>query len=292
MKSVLDGWGPLSHPIRDEVPTGAPPWRDNAYMAFWTSDLSAFGCYHVSTSPNAKGRRARFSLMVGGSAVEIVEEIEPGTFNSPSLEFDLGDSLRVRSAQVSGELVCTPLFELADYSDKIIPGLDGGVSLTHYQRTGRFVGRFIVGGTEFGIDGVGIRDRTWGSRDESVSISEYIGIMAVLDGCAITAIRMRAPNGTDRTEGFVLYEGGKRPIVGLDEIRRDAQGLFSSCELTLADGDTMVLRNTRRAGGFWVPMGWERKGPVMSAYDEYDSVMATGMGSGAAMIEQGVLRTL
>jgi hypothetical protein len=292
MKTGLDGWGPLSHPIRDEVPAPAPPWRDNAYMAFWASDLSWFGCYHVSTSPNAEGRRARFSLMVGGSPVEIVEQIEPGTFNSPSLQFDLGDSVRVCSPRVSGKLVCTPMFALADYSDEIIPSIDGGVRLTHYQRAGRFVGRFIVDGRDVSFDGVGIRDRTWGSRDESASIAEYIGIMAVLEGCAITAIRMRTPEGTDRTEGFVLSEDGTRPIVAVDEISRDPQGLFSCCELTMADGDTVMLRNTRRAGGFWVPMGWERKGPVMSAYDEYDAVTAPRMGSGAAMIEQGVLRTL
>lgn len=292
----MTDWGPLSHPITRQVESGAPPWRDNAYLAFWTPDLETFGCYHVSTSPNAQGRRARFSLAASGASVEVVEDIEPGTFHSASIRFDLGERVEIASPRLTGSLVCEPLFRLADYSNEIIPGLAGGTSVTHFQRAGRFRGRFVLDGRAVVFDGVGVRDRTWGSRDESVSIAEYIGIMAVFEGCAITAIRMRDPGGVDRGEGFVLSEEASRPIVAVREISRDAQGLFAGCELALADGETIVLGNTARAGGFWVPMGWPRKGPVMSAYDEYDHLAINGgglaVGSGAEMVEQGVLRTL
>lgn len=43
---------------------------------------------------------------------------------------------------------------------------------------------------------------------------------------------------------------------------------------------------------FWVPMGWERRAPVMSAYDEFDRIRATGGATGVAITEQGVVRRL
>ncbi|MGH9003074.1 MAG: DUF7065 domain-containing protein, partial [Acidimicrobiia bacterium] len=55
-------WGALAQPIHaDAAGAGDPPWRDNAFLGFWSSTEPIFGAVHVSTSPNTEGRRARFS---------------------------------------------------------------------------------------------------------------------------------------------------------------------------------------------------------------------------------------
>jgi hypothetical protein len=72
-------WGPLSEPIHNDV-AGERPWRDNAFLCFWNPDGDVVGTLHTSTSPNAEGRRARFSIQAGGKTVEVAEELEPGTF--------------------------------------------------------------------------------------------------------------------------------------------------------------------------------------------------------------------
>ena len=87
---------PLNQPIHGSVPDGRPPWRDNAYVCFWDPVQEVVGVLHVSTSPNAEGRRARFSLAVGGRSIEIVEEPhDRGAFKSASVEYPLDDTIRV-----------------------------------------------------------------------------------------------------------------------------------------------------------------------------------------------------
>jgi hypothetical protein len=250
----------------------------------------------ISTSPNAEGRRARFSLTAGGETVEVVENLDPGVFTSRSIDFDLDQRVALSAPNLIGHLRCTPLYAQADYSDAAIPSLPGGTKLTHFQRAGRFFGEFTINGRPVSFEGVGIRDRTWGSRDESASIAEYIGVMAVFENSAVTVIRMRTTDGIDHTEGFLLDDHTAVPITGIDKIRRDGSGLFVACELTVSDQQgrsrVAVLEGHDRAGGFWVPMGWERVGPTMSAYDEYLHARTSEGATGAVMIEQGTLRTL
>ena len=289
-------WGYLSTPIRGFIEDNSPPWRDNAYMAFWSEDLATFGCYHASTSPNAAGRRARFSFQHRGLSTEVVEDAPVGTFDTPSLSFDLQKTITLCAPRISGHVTCEPLFSVADYSSKAIPTVEGGTPLTHYQQAGSFTGEVTFDGEAIEFSGFGFRDRTWGSRDESTAIAEYIGVMAVFKTSALTAIRMKTPHGGDHTEGFLLSEESALPVNRFDDITRDASGLFVNCTfdvLTCAEEYRRIeLRNIGRAGGFWVPLGHERRGPTMSAYDEYDHAETSEGARGVAMIEQGVLRKL
>jgi hypothetical protein len=54
-------------------------------------------------------------------------------------------------------------------------------------------------------------------------------------------------------------------VTELTQIARDASGLFAAAEIAIEGHERVTLRATRRTGGFWVPMGWERVGPTMSA---------------------------
>jgi hypothetical protein len=261
-------------------------------MAFWSDDLNTFGCFHTSTSPNAPGRRTRLSVSHLGAVVEIVEEPDPETFDTTSLAFDLDSTVKVDHPQLRGEIHCTPLWAPAEYSQRAIPSLEGGTPLTHYQRAGRFTGDLIFGGRPVTFTGAGFRDRTWGSRDEATSIDEYIGVMGVYSHCAITVIRMRSTSGVDHTEGFILDADGARAVSGMTDIVRDASSLYASSLLTCTDGEELTLATTSRAGGFWLPLGAPRSGPVLSAYDEYTTSSLSDGQTGITMIEQGVLKTL
>jgi hypothetical protein len=290
-ETMTSVWGPLAEPIHsDPLPADRPPFRDNAYMAFWDRSGEVYGAFHVSTSPNAEGRRARLSLAApGGRPVEVMEPLEPGSFTSSSIGFDLDQRITVDAPQLQGELRCTPLFAVADYSrGSIIPPLVPDQPLQHFQQAARVEGRLMADGREVVIDGFGMRDRTWGYRDESISIAEYIAVIAVFEDFAMTSMRFLGADGTDRTEGYrlaVTAEG-----VGDMGITRDASGLFTAAHMTLADGRPLELRVTERLGGFWVPMGWERRGPTMSAYDEFNHVRTDAGDEGISIAEQGIVR--
>jgi hypothetical protein len=293
MSNLLNSaWGPLAEPIHTEpLPEGRPAFRDNAFLGFWDRSGEVFGAFHVSTSPNAEGRRARFSLSVGGRTTEIVEPLEPYSFRSPSIAFDLDQRITVDGPVLAGEVTCAPLFAIADYSKgSIIPPLIPEEPLQHFQQAARVQGHCTVDGQDVTIDGFGMRDRTWGYRDESASIAEYIAITAVFDDFALTSMRFVGADGSDRTEGYRLGEVAE-PIVGMG-VTRDASGLLVAGHLTLDGGAPLEARVTERLGGFWVPMGWERRGPTMSAYDQFARIRTDGGDEGVTLTEQGVVRRI
>lgn len=291
LRGAGSGWGPLVHAIREEVPDGFPPWRDNAYIAFWDLDQSICGTLHVSTSPNQAGGRARFSLSMEGRVIEVIEPLAPGTFTSVSISFDGGASFSVSTDRMSMSINTAPRLALADYNGDHTPtalGLAGPEPLRHYQRGAQVSGQLVIDGEERVIDGLGFRDRTWGYRDEASSMIEYFGYMFTLDDAHVTVIKTLAPDGTSETVGFLLEEAAT-PVTDVSLVR-DASGLFASTSITLADGRVMQLRRAGLIGAFWCPLGEERTGPTMSAYDEF--LTFTGPADGVGVVEHGSLRQL
>jgi hypothetical protein len=289
-------WGPLSEPIHGEVPADAPPWRDNAFVIFWDPAQQLYGTLHVSTSPNAEGRRSRLSVQLGEKVIELVEPLDPGSFRSRSVSFDAGASFSVAADRISGELTTRPLFALADYTGERAPeafSLDKQRPLMHYQRAATVSGELTIDGRSVPVSGRGFRDRTWGYREESSSVTEYFGFMFVFEEFAITAMRLLSKEGRESTLGFRVSDGDALAIeeVGLT---RDASGLFAATDLALAGGETLRVRMTGRRAGFWCPMGWERRGPTLSAYDEFVELAGRdGAGErGIGLIEQGAVRML
>lgn len=293
--STKSDWGPLSEPLHTEVPSSGLPFRDNAFLCFWDRDAEVCGVFHASTSPNADGRRARLSLDLGGVVVEIVEDLEPGTFTSESLSFDLQDRVTVQHPRVTGELQFQPRFALADYNVTRVLESFGVVREqppTHFQRAAAVTGSLIVDGQPHLIRGDGFRDRSWGLRDESANLAEYVGYMWVFPNFAITVARMLGTDGGDHTLGYRLSEHGAQRIDEITVIR-DASGLFVGTRITFADnGGCVDVRASDRVAGFWVPMGWERNGPTMSAYDEFAPLRTSESDHGFGMVEQGILRRI
>jgi hypothetical protein len=287
-------WGPLARPIHHDIPDGSRPWRDNAFLCFWDPARELSGVMHVSTSPNAEGRRARVSVKLGTTSVEVIEPLDPGTWNSASISFDPNAGFTIDSPQVSGEVRTTPLYALANFAGDASPvvfGLDRENPLSHFQRGAAVTGHLVVDGQEVEVNGHAFRDRTWGFRDESSSLDEYYGWMWVFDGFAVAAFRLLGQDGSDSTLGYVLTDDGTTDVIAAS-ITRDASGLFAATEMELADGRRIGVRNMGRHSSFWCPMGWERSGPVLSAYDEFCALRTDDGTKGFGMIEQGITRRL
>lgn len=291
--AVDSDWGPLSQPITHEVPDGAPPWRDNAYIIFWDQTSRLVGTLHVSTSPNAEGRRARLSLQAGGRSLEIVEELDPDTFSSDSVTFTGGSGFSVASKRVKGQIDTAPLFPIADYTGgRSLEVMKVGTQqpLMHYQRAAIVVGELQIDGKRFTANGHGFRDRTWGYREESSTLSEYFAYMWVFPEYAVTVMKVRGASGQNVILGNELRKSAT--VVSEVSMTRDASGLFAASRLELSDGREFGVRIGERRAGFWCPMGWERTGPTLSAFDEFVTLRASDGSEGFGLIEQGIVKTV
>ena len=286
-------WGPLSEPIHtDAAGPQDPVWKDNAFLAFWDLNRRVFGSVHVSTSPNGSGgRRARCSVLLGdrgGRMVEIVEDLERGQFRSPSISFGLDGTIAVDHADLTVRLVNAPLYAPADYSTTdLIPPLVPGKPLQHFQQGCTVRGTIEASGEFYDIDGSGMRDRTWGFRDESAQWIEYAAVVGLFDGTFLTAMKFLNADGGMRSDGFVIDGSGSRNVTDI-RFRRTAAAQFLAATLTLDDGSVRTITMINRSAGFFVPMGAETDGPAFGTYDDFMTLDCDGT-RGAGFCEQGIV---
>jgi hypothetical protein len=283
---------PLTQPIHElALRPGSPPWRDNAFLLFWDPKADIYGSAHVATSPNAEGRRARFSLSVAGETFEIVEPLAPNSFTSESVAFDVQNNrVRVRCPEMSADLELAPQFAFADYAASgIFPSVDPDVPIHHYQQGVSVAGEIRLLDRALAIDAHGLRDRTWGFRDESVSIQEYAALVASFPDHVLTVMRMLAVDGVDRMEGYRLTDTAE-PLTQFG-MTRDAAGFLVEAHLGGTGGE-FDARVVERRAGFWVPMGAERRAPAIRAYDEFVALRTTTGDEGFGVVEQAVVHRL
>ncbi|NKQ54188.1 hypothetical protein HFP15_14970 [Amycolatopsis sp. K13G38] len=283
-------WGPLAEPVHpDEAGPADPVWKDNAYLSFWDVPARVFGTLHLSTSPNGEGsRRARCSVSADGQVAEVVEELPVGEFRSESIHFGLDGRIKVSHPDLDVDLVNLPLFTPADYAvGGVIPELVPGRPLRHYQQAAAVEGTIRLRGRQHDVAGHGMRDRTWGFRDESAQWVEYAGLIGVFEGTFITAMKFLGNDGSLRADGFLVDDQGQRTITGM-WFTRDAAAQFVSARLKLGDGSTFGVTMTGREGGFWVPMGARNEGPSFGTYDDFLRLELAGR-SGAGFFEQGIV---
>lgn len=290
MTAVNTGWGPLAEPIHAEAAgPNDPVWKDNAYVSFWDFEHSVFGSFHVSTSPNGTGsRRARCSISARDKVVEIIEDLPPGTFSSPSIHFGLDGCMTVRHPRLRVDLVNTPLFEPADYCARsVLPELVSNKPLQHYQQACAVSGTVTLDGSHSEVGGRGMRDRTWGFREETAQWIEYAGLVATVGDTFVTAMKFLGADGTLRSDGFIIGENRSSAITDMT-FGRDAAAQFRLARLHTADGYDTVITLSSRLGGFLVPMGAASEGPSFGTYDDFIAV-SNGTDDGAGLFEQGIL---
>ncbi|WP_228001154.1 hypothetical protein [Nocardia australiensis] len=284
-------WGKLAEPIRaDAAGAGEPVWKDNAYLSFWDPAAQVFGTLHVSTSPNApNARRARASISVAGRVVEVIEPLDAGTFSSDSIHFGLDGSVRVDHPTVRAELSNAPLFAAADYgTNNVIPPLVPGKPLQHFQQACTVAGSVTLDGTTVTTAGHGMRDRTWGFRDESSQWIEFAALFMVDESTFISAMKFRGADDALTADGFVIDSTRSTQITGIT-FARDAAAQYRWARLELADNSTRVVSIHDRLGGFRIPAGpTETEGPALGAYDDFMLLESEGR-CGGGIFEQAIL---
>jgi hypothetical protein len=284
----------MGHPIRQDQPEAPYQWRDNAYLGFWDAEKEVYGSVHVSTSPNAEGLRARASISVGGQSIEMVEELAPCTFTGRQIDFGLDGRIRVIADDLLLDVRMSPRSPVADYSrGGVLSDLVPDEPLQHLQQAVQVDGEVAIRGRAYQqatIHGRGLRDRTWGYRDESVSMHEFAFLMVGLPDRDISVIKFLHGDGSTKAHGFVLAQEATE-FHALD-LTWDAAGQVCAADLNLGDGHTLTLRRTATVGGFWVPMGVERRGPAMSCYDQFVGVETPDGERGYGIFEAGIIRRL
>jgi hypothetical protein len=283
-------WGPLATAVHtDTAGPDDPTWKDNAYLSFWDVDSDVYGTMHVSTSPNdGKARRARFSVSLQGRVFEVIEELPAGSFASQSLSFGLDGTIAVDHPDLKVRFGNAPLWTRADFSlNELIPPLVPGKPLQHFQQACSLTGTVEAGGDTWTVDATGMRDRTWGFRDEAAQWIEYAGLVCVIDGGFVSAMKFLGSDGTLRADGYWVDDAGAVLITGI-KFRRNAAAQFLAATLEMADGRVETIEVTSRRAGFFVPMGRDTDGPAFGTYDDFMTLSCRDR-HGAGFFEQGVV---
>ncbi|QZT58607.1 DUF7065 domain-containing protein [Mycolicibacterium austroafricanum] len=286
-------WGPLATALHvDAAGSSDPTWKDNAYLSFWDVAAGVYGSIHVSTSPNdIQARRARFSIQLGtenSATTEIIEELPAGSFASESISFGLDGTISVEHPDLRVFLGNAPMWTPADFSlNELIPPLVPGKPLQHFQQACTLRGAVEHGGRTWNVDATGMRDRTWGFRDEAAQWIEYAGLVGVIDGAFLSAMKFLGADGTLRSDGYWVDDDGAVLITDIG-FRRNAAAQFVAGTLTLADGRTKTVTMASRRAGFFVPMGRETDGPSFGTYDDF-MTLRCGDSVGAGFVEQGIV---
>jgi hypothetical protein len=307
--STLDratDWGRLATPLRTEVPPGSPQWKDNAYLGFWDADADVWGLFHWSASPNPEDETAiygQLTVSVDGRTYETIEPLAPGAadYSSETIRFELGDTVS-GTAQAVGhhgppevrlDLTMAPRYAPADYSQSaIVPSLEEGQGLNHLHATAFVRGTVTVDGETRQIDGLGWRDRTWGFRDESAHLTEYLALLVAFETFDVSVFKFRQPDGTIRTHGFILREH-EHDVITDAAITRDASGMCAAMTVTTEDGRELVLRRDGHHAHHYCPMGpTQTAGPAFSVVEEFFDMHVEGGESGRGLVEHGILRAL
>ncbi|WP_459979729.1 hypothetical protein, partial [Mycobacterium avium] len=221
-------WGPLATAVHaDAAGPADPTWKDNAYLSFWDTAARVYGTIHVSTSPNdAKARRARFSVHLDGQIIEIIEDLPMGSFVSESISFGLDGTIAVDHPDLKVLLGNTPLWTPAAFSlNELIPPLVPGKPLQHFQQACTLRGTLDHAGQTWTLEATGMRDRTWGFRDEAAQWLEYAGLVGVVDGRFVSAMKFLGADGALRSDGYWVDESGAVLITEI-KFRRNAAAQF------------------------------------------------------------------
>lgn len=278
MPTTQTEWGPIgegSHP--GAAGPDDPVYRDNAYLSFWSLSGPAplYGEAHVSTSPNSEGRRARFTVWRDGRVAEIQEPLEPGSFTSDSIEFDPCGKVIVDAPGISARIDYALRYCVADYTTNAVLGTVNESTLQHYQQGVDVTAAITLSGATSVTACRGVRDRTFGYRDEPRQWIEGVGFCATFDDFDFTAIRNVTSDGNAVTDGFILSDDGALRLTDL-KFTFDPNMLLKA-DLTFEDGsERTISRVSRQYCPIWFPQGPATMAPAMTSWSEYDNFDAWG----------------
>jgi hypothetical protein len=285
-------WGPMSHPTTLSIADGSAPWKDHIYLGFWDTTAKAYGFLHWNSSPNHNTGKAQLCGSFRGRVLDLKEDLRPGKrFTSASLDFDLSREILIDSEEIAGELIVSPRFSPHDYTqNSLLPPLVEGEPLQHWQQGCDLRGELRVGGERLEIAALGYRTRMWGFRDDSNQFQEYVSLQMCLAERDITCMKFRWPDGSLKTDGFLVTADSQTPVVDMHVVRNPS-GLTSQLRVELAGGETITFDRRGVAAGLWCPIGLPaREGPTFSAYDEVIDWELNDGERAYSLVEQAIVR--
>jgi hypothetical protein len=116
---------------------------------------------------------------------------------------------------------------------------------------------------------------------------EYAGIVGIIDGAFVTAMKFLGADGNVKADGYWVGDDDPALVTEIG-FRRTAAAQFLSATRRLADDRTRTVSVTSRRAGFFVPMGRETDGPAFGTYDDF-MTLSTETGHGAGFFEQGTV---
>ena len=288
-------WGPLSTPVHTDVEprdSDGTSWWDYALFCWWDPQAEVYVMTHHMTSPDPeKPGRTRVSATVGERSLEVIENTQPDSHDGDTISVDLGGRLQVDHPDLKLDVTVEPLYQHIDFhASKGLPTLNPDEPLHHFQHPQRAKGTISLRGDERTFSGTGLRDRTWGNRNESAQWDEYQYLMAEIDDSFIALLKVRGTvDDTQRDMGFLLTEGGQENVDF--SFAFNGSGLFQDVTVDLPSGP-VTLEIVERPSAFWVPMGWRQTGKVFSAYDEFVLMKADDGRDIAGLATYGIQRRL
>jgi hypothetical protein len=96
---------------------------------------------HLQGGKTDAGMFARVSVVHDDHVSELLETLEPMTFNSEHVTFDPSGHPQARSNELEVDLALTPVRVPVDYSPTgTLPGLKKAEPLRHFEQAGEFTG--------------------------------------------------------------------------------------------------------------------------------------------------------
>jgi hypothetical protein len=288
-------WGPLATPIHhDVVPIDddGTPWRDYALFCWWAPDSDVYVMTHHMSSPDPSfPGRTRVSAWAGGTSFELIEIPDRGTYRSKHISVELAGRLVVDHPELRLDATLDPMYQPIDFHAlKGLPSNRADRPLHHYQQPQRATGTVTVRGERRDFDGVGLRDRTWGYRNESSQWEEYQYLMADVGDQFLVFWKLKGISGPQIDLALLLADDGQQQLEHF-MFARNGSGLLNDVEVRLPTG-TVSIQIAERPVGFWVPQGGRQTGPTFSAYDEFVRLTLGDGRRGSGLATYGILRKL
>ncbi|MCW3014517.1 MAG: hypothetical protein JWO02_1609 [Solirubrobacterales bacterium] len=140
--------------------------------------------------------------------VDFQEELDRNTFTGEHIDFDPCGRVTVNAAELSADVCYTPRFCVGNYSELGVFGIIGESTMEHFQQGVNVTGTMTIGGETITLNCRGIRDRTWGYRDEPKLWIDGVGFCATFEDFDFTAVRNVTSDGQAITDGFILSDDG------------------------------------------------------------------------------------
>ncbi|MFW9908678.1 MAG: hypothetical protein ACFFEF_08885 [Candidatus Thorarchaeota archaeon] len=258
-------------------PNERPDFRESYYFNWVDLGSGVSGFTTIGLLPNAKKREFVFTLFYGKDLREAYWK-EPGgevpkdldeALTDGSLSYELIKPMNdwkisYQSKKMSAEILWSGRFPCYDF------GRGSGTSwVGHFEQSGKVKGKVTLSdGRQFTINGLGERDKSWGSRDWH--IESWYALHAQFDTISI-GLRRDYVNGEYHASGGISRKDGHIPITKVDldtEFLEDRMPHAAETKVYGEDGSCYTLKSKLISDGSYVRFTRDFSGGTTELWEE------------------------